>query len=306
MSAALAVETRDLVRRFRGHAALDHLDLALPTGGVHALVGRNGAGKSTLFRLLLGFLAPSSGTARVLGFDSLDLPASVRGRIGCVLESHPLPGWMRVAELAGMQRRLHPEWSEATFREVASLFRLPAESRVRQLSRGERAGLSLALAVAPGPELLLLDEPTAGLDVVANHAFLEALLFAGGRELGTILFSSHQMADVERVAESLIVLDRGKVVAQAAPDDLRARVGAWRVEEWPAGRPWGEVPGLLQVRALEREHQLFVLDEDERFAARLAELGARGVTRQALGFERAMDAFLQGSAGAAGEREGQP
>jgi ABC-2 type transport system ATP-binding protein len=264
---------------------------------VHALVGRNGAGKSTLYRVLLGFLASTGGTGRLLGFDSADLPPAARGRIGWVPESHSLPGWMRVAELTAMQRRLHPGWSETTFGEIASLFRLPSDRPVRSLSRGERAGLALALAVAPGPELLLLDEPTLGLDVVASRAFLESLLFAGERELGTIVYSSHQMAEVERVADRLIVLDRGRVVAAASPDDLRARISAWSVEEWPPGQPVESIPGLLDSRRIDDGIHLYVLDRGAAIAAELEARGARGVHPLPLSFERALDAFLQGNQG---------
>jgi ABC-2 type transport system ATP-binding protein len=128
----LAIETRDLTRRFDGRLVLDHVTLAVPRGGVHAVVGRNGAGKSTLYQVLLGFLAASGGTSRVLGFDSAALPPAARGRIGYVYESHPLPGWMRVGELAAMQRALHPGWSEPTFREIAGLFALAAGGRVAE------------------------------------------------------------------------------------------------------------------------------------------------------------------------------
>lgn len=301
MTSQMVIQTRNLTRRFAGRPALDDLTLDVAAGGVHALVGRNGAGKSTLFRLLLGFLAPSAGSSRVLGHDSFALPPVVRGRVGCVDESHPLPAWMRVGELEAMQRRLHPGWSDATFREIASLFQLPGEKRVGQLSRGERAGLSLALAVAPGPELLLLDEPTLGLDVVASRAFLEALLFAGQRELGTIFYSSHQMAEVERLADRVLVLDRGALVADASPDELRARVSGWLVEEWPGAQPAQTIPELLDARLLDGTWELLVLDGDD-VPARLAAQGARGVSAMPVGFARAMDALLHGRAGAASRR----
>jgi ABC-2 type transport system ATP-binding protein len=302
MSADLAIETRDLVRRFGGfggHLALDHVSLEVPRGGVHAVVGRNGAGKSTLYRVLLGFLARSGGTSRVLGHESADLPPEVRGRIGYVCESHPLPGWMRVAELAAMQRGVHPRWSDATFGAIASLFQLSSDRFARQLSRGERAGLAIALAVAPQPELLVLDEPTFGLDVVASRAVLESLLFAAEGEPGTIVYSSHRMAEVERVADRVVVLDRGSVVAAAPPDELHARVSGWTVDGWPSDRAFESIPGLLDARRIEDQLHVAVLDTGPGFAGRLEELGASGVaqvrvTQVPLGFERAMDAFLRG------------
>ncbi len=300
MSSDFAVETHNLVRRFGGRVAVDDVTLCIPPGGIHALVGRNGAGKSTLYRLLLGFLAPSSGGCRVLGVDSAALPPAVRGRVGCVYESHPLPGWLRVEELRRMQSALHSGWSEPTFREIASHFQLPAEKFVRQLSRGERAGLALALAVAASPELLLLDEPTLGLDVVASRAFLESLLFAGERELGTIVYSSHQMAEVERVADRLIVLDRGAVVAQSAPDELRSRITAWSIDEWPGERGPAAIPGLLEGRRIDGQFNIIVIDQGEDFPQWLEAEGGRGIAPVPLGFERAMDAFLQGQGAGAG------
>ena len=284
-----------LVRRFGRRAALDGLDLTIPRGGVHAVVGRNGAGKSTLFRVLLGLVARTAGECRVLGEDPAALSPATRGRIGFVHEAHALPGWMAVGELVALQRRFAPAWDDAAFGEVASLFALPSGGRVGALSQGERAGLALALALAPGPELLLLDEPTLGLDVVASRAFVESVLFAGDREARTVVYSSHQMAEVERVADSVVVVDRGRVVAAAPPDELRARVSGWRVEEWPDAVPLAAVPGLLDGRRIDGDVHLVVLDGGEGFAAGLAALGARGVAPLPLGFERAMDALLRGA-----------
>jgi ABC-2 type transport system ATP-binding protein len=304
--AGLAVEAIGLVRHFGGHLALDHVTLAVARGGVHAVVGRNGAGKSTLYRVLLGFLGSSGGTSRLLGHDSATLPPEARGRIGYVDERHALPGWLRVEEVTALQRRHAARWDEATFRDVAASFRLPAGRRVSQLSRGERAGLALALAVAPQPELLLLDEPTLGLDVVASRAFRESLLFAGGRELGTVVYSTHDMGEVERLADRLIVLDRGAVVAATTPDELRARIGGWAIAEWPAERPLAAIPGVLDARRIDGEVHAVVLDGGDGFTTRVERLGGRGVAPLPLGFERAMDAFLRagGRIGSAGGEEG--
>jgi ABC-2 type transport system ATP-binding protein len=301
MTADLALETHDLCRRFGGRLVLDHVTLSIPRGGVHAVVGRNGAGKSTLFQVLLGFMPATSGASRLLGVDSADLPPAVRGRIACVGEGHPLPGWMRVGELTAMQRALHPRWNEKLFREVADAFQtqLPGRQKVAELSRGERAGLALALAIATGPELLLLDEPTLGLDVVASRALLESLLFAGGRQLETIVFSSHQMADVERIADQLIVLDRGRLLAVETPENLRARITAWSAS-WPEGRPVDAIPGLLDARHIDGELHAVVLDAAADFPARLEALGAIGVAPAPIGFERSMDALL-----GAGDRVGR-
>jgi ABC-2 type transport system ATP-binding protein len=166
------IETRQLSKRYGAKLALDHLDLQVPRGRIHAIVGANGAGKSTLFRILLGFLAPTAGEARILGKDSQALGPEDRGRIGFVNEEHTLPGWMRVHAVTAMQRRQYARWNQDAYEEVLGHYHVLPEQKVSQLSRGERAGFNLALALAQRPELLVLDEPTLGLDVVAKRAFL--------------------------------------------------------------------------------------------------------------------------------------
>ena len=165
-----AIDTEDLCLTYRRKPALDHLTLRLPRGGIHAFVGANGAGKSTLFRVLLGFEPAASGNARILGHDCRRLTPDMRERIGFVNEEHTLPTWMRVHELTAMQRRQYPRWNDARYDEVLGHFSVEPGQRIGELSRGERAGLNLAMALAQGPELLILDEPTLGLDVVAKRA----------------------------------------------------------------------------------------------------------------------------------------
>lgn len=284
-----SIETAALGRRFGRKDALRDLTLRVPCGGVHALLGRNGAGKTTLLRILLGFDHPTRGSSRVLGLDSQTLSPEARGRIAYVNEEHGLPPWMTVAGLRDLSQSTYPRWSEKTYREVADLFRLSPAQRVSRLSHGEQAGLALALALAQSPDLLLLDEPTLGLDAVAKQAFVEALLFVGDRDSTTVIYSSHQMDEIERVADNLIILVDGALAAFATPDEFQARVSAWIVDEMPKGRV---VPGLLQSRDLEGQTQLVVLDQGDGFAGRLETHGARGVARAPLGFDRAVNAFL--------------
>ncbi|ATE70920.1 ABC transporter ATP-binding protein [Lysobacter capsici] len=286
------IETRALSKRYGRKLALDGLDLRIPRGRIHAIVGANGAGKSTLFRLLLGFLAPSSGSARILGRDSQRLTPDDRGRIGFVNEEHTLPEWMSVAAVIAMQRHHYPRWNQATYDSVAGNYHLLPEQKVGQLSRGERAGFNLALALAQSPELLILDEPTLGLDVVAKRAFLESLLHTNLSERCTVIYCSHQMEEIERVADNLIVLERGRLRNMSPPDEFCARVGHW-IAEFPFCAPEAAlVPGLLQVQQIDGLHHYLVLDQGPDFEHFLYAAGARSVHGMPVSLDRAVNGLL--------------
>ena len=218
------IQTRALSKRYGRKLALDHLDLAIPRGRIHAIVGANGAGKSTLFRILMGFMPQTTGEARILGRDSQSLTPQDRSRIGFVNEEHTLPNWMRVSQVAAMQKHQYPRWNQQAYDSVIGHYHVLPEQKVGQLSRGERAGFNLALALAQGPELLVLDEPTLGLDVVAKRAFLESLLYSNAADDCTVIYCSHQMEEIERVADNLIILERGQLKNMSAPEDFTARV----------------------------------------------------------------------------------
>ena len=286
------IETSALCKRYGSTSALDHLDLRIPRGRIHAIVGANGAGKSTLFRILLGFLPQTSGEARILGRDCQQLRPEDRGRIGFVNEEHTLPGWMRVGQVTAMQKQQYPRWNQAAFDEVIGHYHVSPEKKVGQLSRGERSGFNLALALAQGPELLVLDEPTLGLDVVAKRAFLESLLYSNAAEQCTVIYCSHQMEEVERVADNLIILERGRLVNMSAPDDFRARVSHWITDVPFKGPDPRTVPGLLEMQRIDGLHHYVVLDQDEGFAEFLRAAGARSVQSMPVSLDRAVNSFL--------------
>ena len=286
------IQTHDLSKRYGDKFALRHLDLAVPRGRIHAIVGANGAGKSTLFRILLGFLAPSAGTARILGRDSQRLTPDDRGRIGFVNEEHTLPGWMSVQAITAAHRRLYPRWNQERFDDVLGHYHVLPAQKVSQLSRGERAGFNLALALAQGPELLVLDEPTLGLDVVAKRAFLESLMYSNTGDDCTVVYCSHQMDEIERVADNLIILEQGELRNMSAPEDFVARVTYWVADVPFKGPDPRTVPGLLQVNRIDGLHHYLVLDQDDSFADFLRASGARSINSMPVGLDRAVNGFL--------------
>jgi ABC-2 type transport system ATP-binding protein len=292
MMNAPVIQTRDLCLHFQRKRALDHLTFDVERGGIHAIVGANGAGKSSLFRVLLGFESPTSGSASILGCDSARLTPQLRARIGFVNEEHTLPGWMRVDQLTAMQRRQYPRWNQALYLDVVGNFNVGPEQKIAQLSRGERAGVNLALALAQGPELLILDEPTLGLDVVARRAFLEALMYANVDHESTIIYCSHQMEEIERVADNLIILERGALRHMSPPFEFCERVQLW-VAEFPFRAPdCRHLPGVLQIQQIDGLTHLVVIDQHEDFGARLRLMGARSAHSMPISLDRAVNGFL--------------
>lgn len=286
------IETRGLTKRYGRRIAIDHLDIAIPAGSIHAIVGANGAGKSTLFRILLGFLPATSGEARILGQDVRHLTPSDRERIGFVNEEHTLPGWMTVADVTAMQRHQYARWSQPAFDEVIGHYNVETTQKVGHLSRGERAGFNLALSLAQRPELLVLDEPTLGLDVVAKRAFLETLMHSNAAEGCTVIYCSHQMEEVERVADNLIILERGALRNMSPPDEFRARVSHWVADIPFRGPDRRLVPGLLDEQRIDGVYHYLVLDQGEAFAEFLRACGARDVHRLPVSLDRAINGFL--------------
>ncbi|MDR6642279.1 MULTISPECIES: ABC transporter ATP-binding protein [Rhodanobacteraceae] len=286
------VETRALSKRYGGKVAIDQLDLAIAPGSIHAIVGANGAGKSTLFRILLGFLPATSGDAWILGRDCRDLRPEDRQRIGFVNEEHTLPGWMTVAAVTAMQRRQYAAWSQPAFDEVIGHYHVRPTQKVSQLSRGERAGFNLALSLAQRPALLVLDEPTLGLDVVAKRAFLETLLHSNAVEGCTVIYCSHQMEEIERVADNLIIMERGALRNVSPPDEFRARVAHWVADIPFRGPDPRVVPGLLDAQRIDGIEHYLVLDQGDGFADFLRASGARDIHRLPVSLDRAVNGFL--------------
>ena len=256
MNDALAIETRGLTRYFGTRAAVYELNLHVPRGGVFALLGRNGSGKSTTIRMLLGLLDPTRGGGTILGYDILALPPEARARIGYLTEDHQVYGWMTVRQAGEFQARFYSTWSEKVFRGVVGHFRLEPKALVKSLSRGERAGLCLALTLAPEPELLILDDPAMGLDPVARRSLVESMIYLTRRADRTIFFSTHHLSDVERVADSIAVLDRSVLRAACPLEAFQSEVRQVRLRFAGTPPPLPELPGLLQALRSENELRL--------------------------------------------------
>ena len=217
----------DLSRRFGSRAALDGVTLSIPRGGVYGLVGANGAGKTTLIRHILGLLRAERGSVRVFGLDPVADPVGVLSRIGYLSEENDLPGWMRVDELIRYSRAFYPAWDDGYAEELRRQFTLDPAAKIATLSKGQKARAGLLVALAYKPELLVLDEPSSGLDPVVRRDILEAIIRTIAHEGRTVLFSSHLLDEVERVADHVTMINDGRIALSAPLEALKQskRVG---------------------------------------------------------------------------------
>ena len=215
------IELTGLSRRFGSRLALDNVSLAVPRGVVFGLVGENGAGKTTLIKHLLGLLKAQSGSARVFGLDPVSEPVGVLGRVGYLSEQRDLPPWMRIDELLRYTQAFYPKWDASYAEQLRRQFGLDPAARVRNLSRGECAKAGLLLALAHRPELLLLDEPSSGLDPVVRRDILEAIIRTVVEEGRTVFFSSHLLDEIERVADHVAMIFDGRLALSGTLDSLK-------------------------------------------------------------------------------------
>jgi len=246
-----AIEAENLSKTFAGGiAAVSGLDLRVPRGSVYGLVGRNGAGKTTLIRMLMGLLRPSGGRGRILGAEMWQAEPSQRQRIGYVSQSHKAHGWMTIAELCKYLAYFYEKWDQPYARSLTERFALPWERQIGLLSGGEQRKVAILLAFAARPEVLMLDEPAAGLDPISRRELIdETVEVIASVSPCTVFFSTHILSDLERVAEYVGIMDRGRIVTEAKLDDLQNRTKRVQVVFNADGPPEGfEIPGAIRTK----------------------------------------------------------
>jgi len=269
------IEVMGLSRRFGRALALDDVALDVPRGVVFGLVGENGAGKTTLIKHLMGLLRAESGTVRVLGGDPVTQPVEVLSRIGYLSEDRDLPDWMRIGELLNYLRAFYPTWDVSLAEQLRKDFDLDAGARIKGLSQGQRARVGLVGALAYRPDLLVLDEPSTGLDPIVRRDILAAIIRTIADEGRTVFFSSHLLDEVERVADSVALIDRGRIVLSGPLDEIKRghRRLSLRFDE-PQPKP-PALPGSVVCDGFGRDWTAVCPGPLDRIAEQAAGLGGR-------------------------------
>ena len=251
MTDPLVIETSELRKRYGDAEAVSGLNLQVPAGSIFGFLGRSGAGKTTTIKLLLGMTQPTSGGVRVLGLpaDAQEPSVEIRRRTGFVSEDKDLYDSMTVAEIIRFTAAFFPRWRRDLEDRYLRKFELPAGRKVKALSRGTRTKLALLLALCRGAELLVLDEPTSGLDPAITEEVLQAIVAHVASEELTVFFSSHQIAEVDQIADRIAIIDRGRTVVAGALEDLRENYRRIQlVFEGEAPEPAFRAPGIVRVR----------------------------------------------------------
>jgi ABC-2 type transport system ATP-binding protein len=260
----IVLETQGLTKYYGSRLALNNFTVKIPRGCVCGFVGRNGSGKTTAIKLLLGLLNPTAGSSQLLGCDSQNLSPQIRQRIGYVSEGHRLIRWMNIAEIAKFQSAFFQEqWDGKFYSDMIDYFGLSKKQKIKHLSNGQRAQVSLALTLAPNPELLIMDDPTLGLDAVIRRQFLEGIIRLIMQQGRTILFSSHILGDVERVADRILVLDNGVIRADCPLDQFRTKIKKVRFLFGQSSPANINIDGLLQYKTSEKELEMVLVGTDD-------------------------------------------
>lgn len=289
-----AIVADQLTKFYDDRKVVDSLCLSIPRGCVYGFLGLNGAGKTTTIKMLLGLVRPDRGHARLLGDDCADLQPATLERVSYLAENHPLHRWMTVRQAADFARSAYSRWDGELVDQLLDYYELRPQSKIGRLSNGQRAQVALALALAPDPELLILDDPTLGLDTLVRQSFLESLVQFVATPGRTVLFSSHILGEVEQVADRIGILLGGVLRVDCTTRRLRESLRKLVVtfpDEPPAPPDW---PTLLRARQVRHTLHLVLLDPTRAQREWGFTVGASAVDEVELGLEEAFVAYAGG------------
>jgi ABC-2 type transport system ATP-binding protein len=296
MNTESAIEIRDLRFFYGKREVLKGVNLSVPKGSIFGFLGVNGAGKTTTIKILLGLLRPSGGECRVLGIDCEKDSLEVRRRVGYMAEDQQMYSWMRVDEIIRWVGSFYKQWDRDLTRRLADMLGLPLKAKVGSLSKGQNSRLALLLALGHRPEVVILDDPTLGLDPIARKDFLRRVIDLMQTNGVTVFFSSHLLYEIEPVADYVAILDKGTIIKTGRTEQLRGAVKRFIFTPKKEFDP-KQIAGVLDVMRSENSVSLAVEDSEGTTKSRLAEMAANGVMELGLNLDEIFEAYVIGNRG---------
>lgn len=285
-----AIAITGLTKYYGERCVVNNLQLNVPTGCVYGLLGRNGAGKSTTIKMLMGLVRPDRGHATLLGEPADAVSPATRAQIAYLAENHPMYKWMTIDEAIGFTRAFYPKWNDRLVDQILDHFSLSRKAKVRRLSNGQKAQVALALAVAPEPKLIILDDPALGLDTVVRRDFLESMVQIIQQSGRTILFSSHILGDVERVADRIGIMVDGSLRVDCPTDHFKQSVRKVVARYAGSAPDVSKTPGLVRQWVVGDRIELILVGWDDAKRNHLVDQGMTIVNELEMNLE---DTFIE-------------
>ena len=289
-----AIEIKDLHFSYGRKKVLTGVNLEVPKGSIFGFLGRNGAGKTTLIKTLLGLQKPAAGTATVLGLDCFKHALDVRKRVGYMAEDQQMYGWMTVGRIIKWVAGFYPNWDTAFTDKLTDLLRLSKNTKVKALSKGQNSSLALLLALGHHPELVILDDPTLGLDPIARKDFLRHVIDLLQSRGVTVFFSSHLLYEIEPVADHIAILDNGVIRKCGKTEHLRDTVRKFILTPKPDAN-MAAIPGLLDIAHAGENVSITVENCDTQTSDRIRRLAQNSIEETALNLDEIFEAYVIGS-----------
>jgi ABC-2 type transport system ATP-binding protein len=292
----LAIRIEGLHFSYGRKQVLKGVNLEVPEGSIFGFLGRNGTGKTTTIKTLLGLQKPLAGKCIVGGLDSFTQTLDVRKRIGFMAEDQQMYGWMKISRIIKWVAGFYEKWDYGFADELAGVLGLPKNTKVKALSKGQNSSLALLLALGHRPDIVILDDPTLGLDPIARKDFLRHVIDLLQSNGVTVFFSSHLLYEIEPVADYVAILDDGVIIKASKTEQLRESVRKFVLTPKPEADING-LPGILDMLKAGDNISLTVEDCDEETRVRLKSMSANGVAETALNLDEIFEAYVIGNRG---------
>lgn len=293
-----AIEIKDLKFAYGRDEVLKGVDLEVPKGSIFGFLGRNGAGKTTTIKLLLGLLKPRGGTCEIQGINPQNDEIAIRRTVGYMAEDQQMYGWMRIGQIVKWVASFYPVWDDKLTAQLLDMLELPRKSKVKTLSKGQNSRLALLLALGHKPEVVILDDPTLGLDPIARKDFLRHVIELLQTNGVTVFFSSHLLYEIEPVADHVAILDNGVIIKAAKTELLRESVRKFVL--CPKPEPdLSSIAGVLDVARSGENVSITIEDCDEQKRTAIKDMASNTATETGLNLDEIFEAYVIGNNGKA-------